>query len=81
MRVIVGFMVLFGVVLLFLMSRFNFSDTVNSILLSLIVGIVVFIFVSGLTYSSLSNRSDKLNNTESKIKKRKKKANLVGLIF
>jgi len=63
MRVIVGFMVLFGVVLLFLMSRFNFSDTVNSILLSLIVGIVVFIFVSGLTYSSLSNRSDKLNNT------------------
>ena len=73
MRVIVGFMVLFGVVLLFLMSRFNFSDTVNSILLSLIVGIVVFIFVSGLTYSSLSNRSDKLNNTESKIKKRKKK--------
>ena len=61
MRVIVGFMVLFGVVLLFLMSRFNFSDTVDSILLSLVAGIIVFIFVSGLTYSSLSNRSDKLN--------------------
>ena len=56
MRVIVGFMFLLGVVFSLIFIKFDFSDTVNAVLLSVIAGIVVFILTSGLIYSGLSEK-------------------------
>lgn len=79
MRVIVGFMLLFGGILAFLISRFEFSESIQAIFISVIAGIIVFIVVSGMTYSSLSAK-DSGKTTEERIRKQKKKANVIGII-
>ncbi len=80
MRVIVGFMVLFGVVLSFLISRFEFSPSLKAVFISVIVGIIVFIVTSGLIYSSLSSKNRE-KTTEERIRKQKRKANAIGIII
>jgi len=80
MRVIVGFMLLLGVVLAFIVSRFEFSGSVEVVFISVIAGIVVFIVVSELIYSGLSAK-DSGKTTQEKIQKRKKKANVFGIII
>jgi len=80
MRVIVGFMVLFAIVLSFLIPRFEFSPSLKAVFISIIAGIIIFIVVSGLIYSNLSSKNRE-TTTEERIRKQKRKANVIGIII
>lgn len=80
MRLIVGFMFLVGVALTWFLYKFSFSPVQEAILLSLIVGMVVFIIVSGLIYSNSGSKKNKNLDSEWGIKKRKKRAHTMGFI-
>lgn len=81
MRLIVGFMFLVGVVLSLILLKFDLSDIQKAIILSLIVGIVVFIFVSSLIYSNYGNRENKDWDSEEQVRKRRTIAHTIGFIL
>ncbi len=79
MRVMAGIMILLGIVLAIILSLFEFSGEVKVILYSIIAGIIVFIVTSELAYSGPSSKTDK-NLTEEKIRKKKIRVNIIGII-
>ena len=81
MRLIVALMFLIGAGLVLILYKFNLSSTQEGIVLSLIAGIVMFIFVSGLIYLNPVAKKKKNWDSEENIKKRKIRAHTAGLIF
>ncbi len=80
MRVIVGFMFLIGVALGWILYKFDFSPIQEAIIISLIVGVVTFILVSGLIYSGSGSKRNKNLDNESSIRRRKRRAHTIGFI-
>ncbi|MGY4884135.1 MAG: alpha/beta fold hydrolase [Nanobdellota archaeon] len=81
MRLIVGFMFLIGVALAWILYKFDFSPTLEGMIISFIAGIIVFILISGLIYSNFGKDKGKNWDSEANIRKRKIRAHTVGLIF
>jgi hypothetical protein len=81
MRMISGFMFLIGVVLIFIFYKINLSYLEKGIILSLIIGIITFILISGLIYHRPRKIKNKNWYKEENIKKRKKKAHRIGFIL